>query len=242
MATKPCRICGSQLVVTAKSRPEPTCQPCRRALPAEVKVQLGLITPRSTLILGKDYTYKKQPCAACGQLAWRSKSGTRDGLTYCRTCPRPAGSMAFTEIVCTCGNLFVVRTSDATNRKYCSRTCSQRESAALRRRARGWAGRKARRADRERVAPGLRWSERKRLMSKWKRQGRSCSFCDNPATTIDHAIPLARGGTNYEGNLIPCCKSCNSSKSDLLTVEWRMRRPHGGTVDRQAVWLDEVAA
>jgi hypothetical protein len=30
-----------------------------------------------------------------------------------------------------------------------------------------------------------------------------------------------RGGTNYEGNLTPACKQCNSSKAARLLVEWR---------------------
>jgi 5-methylcytosine-specific restriction endonuclease McrA len=49
--------------------------------------------------------------------------------------------------------------------------------------------------------------------------------------TIDHIVPLARGGTNYEGNLTPACRPCNSSKGTLLLVEWRKRL---ATVERKA--------
>lgn len=56
------------------------------------------------------------------------------------------------------------------------------------------------------------------------RQGRSCSYCPAPATTVDHVLPLVRGGTNYEGNLTPCCRSCNGSKAGWLLVEWRTGR------------------
>jgi 5-methylcytosine-specific restriction endonuclease McrA len=38
---------------------------------------------------------------------------------------------------------------------------------------------------------------------------------------IDHVVPLSRGGTHSDSNLVPCCRSCNSSKSDRLTEEWR---------------------
>jgi 5-methylcytosine-specific restriction endonuclease McrA len=55
----------------------------------------------------------------------------------------------------------------------------------------------------------------------WVAAGRACSYCDAPASTVDHVISLKRGGTNYEGNLTPACRSCNSSKSDKLLVEWR---------------------
>ena len=77
------------------------------------------------------------------------------------------------------------------------------------------------RKHREHDAPGIRWSDRKRLLAKWKRQGKRCAYCDRLADTIDHAVPLVRGGTNYEGNLVPCCKSCNSSKQGYLIAEWR---------------------
>ncbi len=31
--------------------------------------------------------------------------------------------------------------------------------------------------------------------------------------TVDHVIPLSRGGTNWPANLRPACRSCNSSKN-----------------------------
>ena len=30
--------------------------------------------------------------------------------------------------------------------------------------------------------------------------------------TMDHLIPLARGGTSTQGNIVPSCKDCNSAK------------------------------
>lgn len=77
------------------------------------------------------------------------------------------------------------------------------------------------RKHRESAAPGIGWSDRKRLLAKWKRQGKPCIYCGEPADTIDHVVPLVRGGTNYEGNLAPCCKPCNSSKAGSTVIEWR---------------------
>lgn len=75
----------------------------------------------------------------------------------------------------------------------------------------------------DKAAPGLNsWSKRLTLLRKWQRQGRGCAYCPGQAETVDHVIPLVRGGTNREGNLAPCCTSCNVRKSDRLLIEWRL--------------------
>lgn len=83
-----------------------------------------------------------------------------------------------------------------------------------------------RRARRDAGAPGLRPGDRSKLLRKWKRQQRRCSYCPALATTIDHVVPLLRGGTNFEGNLAPCCLSCNSRKNARFLTEWRAGRRH----------------
>jgi len=43
--------------------------------------------------------------------------------------------------------------------------------------------------------------------------GGKCAYCvSGKFESIDHVIPLARGGTNWPSNLRPCCRKCNSSK------------------------------
>lgn len=39
--------------------------------------------------------------------------------------------------------------------------------------------------------------------------------------TIDHVIPLSRGGTNQKTNVQLMCSSCNSSKQSKTMEEWR---------------------
>lgn len=44
--------------------------------------------------------------------------------------------------------------------------------------------------------------------------GQICVYCGKPANAIDHLIPKSKGGEDKNWNLVPCCKSCNSSKKD----------------------------
>ena len=51
-----------------------------------------------------------------------------------------------------------------------------------------------------------------------------CHWCDcvfSPEElTMDHVIPLARGGKASRNNVVPACKNCNSKKKYLLPMEW----------------------
>ena len=52
----------------------------------------------------------------------------------------------------------------------------------------------------------------------------TCWYCGQKVgyanLTMDHVIPLARGGRSTKDNLVPCCKECNTKKKSLLPVEW----------------------
>jgi 5-methylcytosine-specific restriction endonuclease McrA len=39
-----------------------------------------------------------------------------------------------------------------------------------------------------------------------------CAYCGGRATTVDHQLPLARGGSNDVSNLLASCTRCNSRK------------------------------
>lgn len=48
-----------------------------------------------------------------------------------------------------------------------------------------------------------------------------CTYCGAvEEITVDHVVPLSRGGKHEADNLAPACSSCNSSKSDRLLSEW----------------------
>lgn len=49
-----------------------------------------------------------------------------------------------------------------------------------------------------------------------------CIYCGSTERiTMDHVIPISRGGTHGIGNLAPACVSCNSSKGNKFIMEWK---------------------
>ncbi len=60
----------------------------------------------------------------------------------------------------------------------------------------------------------------------WKRKRGSgvCYYCGKkfkPAElTMDHLVPIVRGGKSVAGNIVPACKDCNNKKKYLLPSEW----------------------
>ncbi len=63
--------------------------------------------------------------------------------------------------------------------------------------------------------------------SQWwkRRRGEGvCHYCGRkfPPTelTMDHVVPLIRGGKSTKGNSVPACKECNNKKKHMLPIEW----------------------
>jgi 5-methylcytosine-specific restriction endonuclease McrA len=54
------------------------------------------------------------------------------------------------------------------------------------------------------------------------RKATACHWCGTKldAITIDHVIPIARGGSHTPDNLVAACLRCNSSKRERLPLEW----------------------
>lgn len=65
--------------------------------------------------------------------------------------------------------------------------------------------------------------QRTRLLAN---QGGRCAYCetqlDPSLATVDHVVPLSRGGLNVLGNKVAVCRPCNAAKSNLLPddPEW----------------------
>lgn len=53
-----------------------------------------------------------------------------------------------------------------------------------------------------------------------------CHYCKGrfkpEDITMDHVVPLARGGKSTKGNIVPCCKECNNKKKYMTPVEMLM--------------------
>ena len=61
----------------------------------------------------------------------------------------------------------------------------------------------------------------------WKRRIASgvCFYCRRAVgaklLTMDHLVPLGRGGRSARGNVVAACKDCNTRKQSLVPVEWQ---------------------
>lgn len=156
-------------------------------------------------------------CAECGNPMW--SGGLPQGQARCRSCRRnrPAPRDRHTIRCEECGSDF----QRATRRyRFCSGVCTGRWHSR-RMQIRSLDDPRTQRTARENAAPGLTRNQRDKLRAKWKQQQKPCAYCGARADTIDHVLPLVRGGTNYEGNLAPACRRCNSSKSGRTVIEWR---------------------
>ncbi|MGH7276225.1 MAG: HNH endonuclease [Candidatus Rokuibacteriota bacterium] len=82
------------------------------------------------------------------------------------------------------------------------------------------------------IDPGALKREREkarelRLSQWWKRRIADgvCRYCRRKVgrtnLTLDHIVPMGRGGRSTRGNVVPACKECNNKKKSLLPVEWQ---------------------
>jgi 5-methylcytosine-specific restriction endonuclease McrA len=76
----------------------------------------------------------------------------------------------------------------------------------------------------------IRWEKekaRKLRATRWWRQKKErgmCHYCNRKVgpgeLTMDHIVPLVRGGKSTKSNIVPACKECNNKKKYLLPIEW----------------------
>jgi 5-methylcytosine-specific restriction endonuclease McrA len=83
-----------------------------------------------------------------------------------------------------------------------------------------------------------KWRLRLRIRDAWQRAGGNftrdewievleeydyrCAYCGSKEDiTIDHAIPISKGGLNIKSNIVPACHKCNSKKKDRTPEEFK---------------------
>jgi hypothetical protein len=73
-------------------------------------------------------------------------------------------------------------------------------------------------------APCLTWLLPSRLVSGKRIIARDqgiCAYCGaENSTTVDHVLPVARGGDDSEANLVCACVKCNTSKGKKMPFDF----------------------
>jgi len=74
--------------------------------------------------------------------------------------------------------------------------------------------------------------------SAFERFAGQCAYgCGRAADALDHITPVAKGGLSEPANLVPACKSCNSSKRDFNPAPWVVK----GCLAFPDEWFDIAA-
>jgi len=68
---------------------------------------------------------------------------------------------------------------------------------------------------------------RKSVWWQQQRQAGVCHYCKQKVAaediTMDHIVPVARGGTSTKGNIVPACQVCNTQKKTAIPAEQILR-------------------
>lgn len=72
--------------------------------------------------------------------------------------------------------------------------------------------------------------EERKIISEFKAKNSwECFYCKKPVllqndVTVDHKLPVSRGGITIESNLAICCINCNREKADMTDDEYFLFR------------------
>jgi 5-methylcytosine-specific restriction endonuclease McrA len=55
-----------------------------------------------------------------------------------------------------------------------------------------------------------------------------CHYCGKSISpsdlTMDHIVPISRGGKSTKGNIVPCCKNCNNEKKYFTPADMILKK------------------
>lgn len=64
-----------------------------------------------------------------------------------------------------------------------------------------------------------------------------CHYCGQKFAakdlTMDHVVPVARGGTSTKGNVVPACRKCNAEKKLSTPVEEALKQISSEQADEE---------
>ncbi len=49
---------------------------------------------------------------------------------------------------------------------------------------------------------------------------KNCIYCGKPSESIDHILPMSKGGLSITKNCVPACLACNGDKSNAEAFHW----------------------
>lgn len=72
---------------------------------------------------------------------------------------------------------------------------------------------------------GMNWIRQEKRLAIYLRDGLACVYCsagveDGTRLDLDHVLPVAKGGSNRESNLVTACQRCNNAKSARNVAEF----------------------
>lgn len=207
-----CAECGAAVVQASIGRPRRFCSAkCTQRVSNRAQNRRRLPAPRSSARIcehcgemftpaRRDQVYCVKRCRVNAGYARRARGDAlRQGVTFERQCVE-------------CGSTFQALKDNA---KWCSQTCRIRT---------------CRRDESRRRVPGMRaalYADRE----IFERDGWTCQIagCGKPVdrtagrrhplgATIDHVIPLSRGGADEPGNVVTAHWRCNREKSNRVTA------------------------
>jgi 5-methylcytosine-specific restriction endonuclease McrA len=186
----------------------------------------------TAIIIGAD-GQRRKTCIKCGaeklETEFRKRRKTADGkqlyFNSCIVCDRPYFAQKAREFDKRHPGRRLEHARNCRNRKPAG--FYSRSAKALLRRERNILGIRAavnRRRIRELNAPGSHTAED--LANIFEKQDGRCNnpYCKRELTysnaSVDHTVPLAKGGTNFPDNLAILCLSCNKRKHTLDLRTW----------------------
>ena len=220
--TRPCDICGTTYtpMYWGPKRKSRTCSRGCMALLNRAESSDAISSERAKARAGR-------VCAVCEATFNPGRSDTK----YCTLACRRAATAAYQaavyvpkryELACAeCGVEFVSSWSTA---YLCGQVCRRNRHL--------------------RLNPGVKrvyevrrsgWKRTGKIVARdWERLQRryasGCAYCGAQGKmTMDHVVPLSRGGTHTIGNVLPVCGPCNFRKGARCITEWKKPRAGGHT-------------